>query len=434
MAYTDLLFVFGFLPIYTIIIFLCRESWEKNLVSVVASLLFICWTRPLYYLVVAADAALVYIAGRLKGRPRYNVIRYAVSAVVTLSVLPLAVLTVSEGTLPDCICAVGFVLMAARSYIYLKEEQSEKNAADLAVYLISFEFMAISPLYSYSQIRDEIKNRKSAGLSMLSAGISRFAGGLAAVTVLAYPLERIRAAALTGESLPWMNALIGAAAAAVCAYVAVTASLSMSEGLCLISGYRIKLENSAFLPRTLMAEHVEGVYPSAARALKKYLGGKKTSTLIILSAVTCLVTGAFVGFGAGAAALLGIVCLAVLLQTAFETERSVLSGVFSALMLAAGFIIAANGSLNGVMEWFSGLNPSKYEFDMSYALFTELKRSAVWAVLAILYISPLRIYLRAKLREAMSASETAYGGARILDLVLCVLLLALSCVAMVSAV
>ena len=131
---------------------------------------------------------------------------------------------------------------------------------------------------------------------------------------------------------------------------------------------------------------------------------------------------------------MGIVCLAVLLQTAFETERSVLSGVFSALMLAAGFIIAANGSLNGVMEWFSGLNPSKYEFDMSYALFTELKRSAVWAVLAILYISPLRIYLRAKLREAMSASETAYGGARILDLVLCVLLLALSCVAMVSAV
>ena len=176
------------------------------------------------------------------------------------------------------------------------------------------------------------------------------------------------------------------------------------------------------------------MYPSAARALKKYLGGKKTSTLIILSAVTCLVTGTLVGFGAGAAALLGIVCLAVLLQTAFETERSVLSGVFSALMLAAGFIIAANGSLNGVMEWFSGLNPSKYEFDMSYALFTELKRSAVWAVLAILYISPLRIYLRAKLREAMSASETAYGGARILDLVLCVLLLALSCVAMVSAV
>ena len=46
MTYTDLLFVFGLLPAYIIIVFVCRENWEKNVASLAFSLVFILWARP----------------------------------------------------------------------------------------------------------------------------------------------------------------------------------------------------------------------------------------------------------------------------------------------------------------------------------------------------------------------------------------------------
>ena len=55
MTYTDLLFVFGLLPAYIIIVFVCRENWEKNVASLAFSLVFILWARPAYYALVVID-------------------------------------------------------------------------------------------------------------------------------------------------------------------------------------------------------------------------------------------------------------------------------------------------------------------------------------------------------------------------------------------
>ncbi len=432
MTVTDLLFVFGFLPVYVIIVFLCREGWEKNFAAAVMSLVFVIWARPIYYALVFLDVFVVYAAGRLKKRKNYAAVKAAAMAATVLSALPAAVGLFSQGTLTGSASAMGYLLFIARSFIYLREEDEEANVLNLMVYLVSFEFMSMSPLYSYSQMKERIASRRT-GLAYLSSGFERYACGLAAVTVSGFSLERIWNAALHEGALPWMNALIGLAACAVGIYVFTIGYLSMSEGLCLMSGYKITMHSGAFLPKSLMLEHVGAISPTYSNFAGAYTSKARPLTLVILSAVFCLLAGMAIGLGAGLGALVCVIAMVVCIQALFETGKSFMSAVFTGLVLLVGFIAAACGSVSGISAWIGGLNASKYDFGMSYALFAELKRSVVWAVLGLIYVSPLRVIIRGRLREAMSGSETAYGAVRILGVFLTMAALVVSTVAMVSA-
>ena len=122
------------------------------------------------------------------------------------------------------------------------------------------------------------------------------------------------------------------------------------------------------------------------------------------------------------------------MQMMFETRRTAAAGVFSALMWLAAVIAATGGSVFWIADWFAAFVPGKYEFDIGFELYSELGRSLVWGLLAVVYVSPLRMAAGRRLREAMGESETAYGAVRLAGVVISVAALALSAVAMVSAV
>jgi len=236
--YTDLIFVFLFLPVYAVLMLALRERYEKNLAAVVMSLIFFIWGRPLYYALIFLNIFTVYAAGRLSSRSNYNVIRIAVTSLAAASTLPAAIALASDNTVKGAVSALGALLFALRCGLYLRdaEDGGERNIVNLSVYLMSFEFMAVSPVLAYSEIRDGIAERKT-NLAMLSGGLERFVGGLAASAILGYSLERVRQAALFGGALPYINAIVGVIAAALEFYVIICAYLAMSEGLCLIGGY-----------------------------------------------------------------------------------------------------------------------------------------------------------------------------------------------------
>lgn len=435
MAYTDLLFVFGFLPLYAAASFLCADARRKNIVSLVFSAVFILWGRPIYYALIIAALFAVYAAGLLIRKNKLFWLKSAATAAAAAAVIPLAADACSNNGIGGAVSAFGMLLFLLRSALYLKEadEYAETDIITLAVYLMSFEFMAVSPVYSYRDMKDIIKSRR-AGLAMLSGGIERFAAGLAAVTVLGYSLERIRTSALFAENVPYINAAAGALAAVVLVYVSVIGYSSMSEGLMLISGYRIPLSEGCFMPKSLVNSHINSLYPSLAESLEKLLNGAGSVGLAVSAAVSCIISGLALGFNAAAVAFAGIVLTAVLMQKLFEAEKSVLSGVFTCLSLAAGFIILAAGSPEGLVSWFGALNVNKYPFDIGFYLYEELGRSAVWALIAVLYISPLRPFWGRTKRGLMAENEKLYGAMRVLSVAAASALLIVSAVAMVSAV
>ncbi len=432
MSYTDLIFVFCFLPIYMILTLLCSETRNKNLVSLIMSVVFIAWARPLYYALILVLIFLVYLSARLCESGKMPWMRIVAGAVtVVASIFPVISLG-SLGTISGTVSAIGFILFDIRSVLYLKdskEEGAEKSFVDLSVYLISFEMMAISPVLSYSELKDAIKERHS-GLAMLSSGLERFICGLAAVTILGYPLERLRTAALFSGSLPALNLIMGVLFTAIEIYVVALGYLSMSEGLMLMSGYRIELHSGCLLPKSLMIDHVGALNPTYRTAVEKLTD--KPLWLILSAVGLCLVAGFALGFGAGGVALACIVLVAILLQKFFETKKSVSAGIFTFLVSIFAVILCANGSLAGFGTWITSFSKS-YDFLISYNLWDELSRGWVYLLIAIFYISPLRPLAGVLKRKIMTENESSYGTIRVVSTVLVTLLLVISTVAMATA-
>lgn len=434
MIYTDLIFVFLFLPVYAVLMLALRERYEKNLAAVVMSLIFFVWGRPLYYALIFLNIFTTYAAGRLSSKHNYNIIRIATTSLAAVSSFPAAIALASDNTVKGAVSAFGVLLFALRCGLYLRdaEEGGERNIINLCVYLMSFEFMAVSPVLAYSEIKDGIAERKT-NLAMLSGGLERFVGGFAASALLGYSLERLRQAALFEGALPYINAIVGVMAAAVEFYVIVCAYLAMSEGLCLIGGYRIKMWDSSFTPRSLVKNHLGYAYLSLAAVLNSVISGKKPYVLCAWLGILCIAVGFSLGFGAGAMAFAGIIAAAMLMQSLFESKKSILSGVLTALAFALGFVVLANGSLTALGSWFGAFSSGKYDFDISYVMYTRLKESWIWLILAAAYASPLRRIAERWVREKMSSSEAAYGAVRTLSAVLCGILVILSAAAIISA-
>ena len=86
----------------------------------------------------------------------------------------------------------------------------------------------------------------------------------------------------------------------------------------------------------------------------------------------------------------------------------------------------ANGSLTALSRWFGGFNLRKYDFDISFVLYTRL-------VIAVIYVSSLRRIAERWARERMSENEAVYGTVRTLGAVLSGVLVILSAAAMISA-
>lgn len=429
LSYTDLIFVFCFLPIYMILTLLCSETRNKNLVSLIMSLVFIAWARPLYYALILAVIFLVYLSARLCEGGKMPWLRITAGVVtVVLSLFPVVSLG-SLGTISGTVSAIGFILFDIRSIMYLKDskDEAEKSFVDLSVYLIPFEMMAISPLFSYSELKDAIKERK-AGLAMLSSGLERFICGLAAVTVLGFPLERLREAALY-NSTPALNVVFGVIFTAIEIYVVALGYLSMSEGLMLMSGYRIELHSGCFLPKSLMIDHVGAVSPTYRTAYEKLTGNQLL--LILLAALFCIGAGVSLGFGAGGVALLSIVLVAIVLQKFFETEKSVPAGIFTFAIAILAVVLCA---FSGFGNWLGSLFGGSYSYLISYNLWEELSRGWPYLLIAIFYISPLRPMAGVLKRKIMTENANAYGTIRVVSTVLVTLLLVISTVAMVTAI
>ena len=430
MSYTDLIFVFCFLPIYMILTLLCSETRNKNLVSLIMSVVFIAWARPLYYALILVLIFLVYLSARLCESGKMPWMRMVAGAVTVVSSIFPVISLGSLGTISGTVSAIGFILFDIRSVLYLKdskEEGAEKSFVDLSVYLISFEMMAISPVLSYSELKDAIKERHS-GLAMLSSGLERFICGLAAVTILGYPLERLRIAALFSGSLPTLNLILGVLFTAIEIYVVALGYLSMSEGLMLMSGYRIELHGGCFLPKSLMIDHVGALNPTYKTAVEKLTD--KPLWLILSAVGLCLVAGFALGFGAGGVALIGIVLVAILLQKFFETKKSVPAGIFTFLISIFAVILCA---FSGSGNWINSLFGGSYYYLISYNLWDELSRSWVYMLIAIFYISPLRPLAGVLKRKIMTENESSYGTIRVVSTVLVTLLLVISTVAMATA-
>lgn len=431
MIFTDLIFVFAFLPIYVIAVFSSREAWAKNLISIAASLVLISWGRTWYYALIIIPVFLIYICARLRARfgTVFEVLGDVIAAVsATFGVVSLA----GDGSLKSALLSVGFILCALRAVNYLKKVsdgmEPERDLLCLAVYLISFENMLIAPLAGYEKMCDKLASRRPT-LRKTSAGLSTFIKGFAKAAILGLSFDAVRVAATEYEAFPWLNAITLILVTFGEVYVITAGFLEMSAGLSMISGFSPDNEIPAFLPGFRVGDHVSEMWRGLpAMAHESFSERSLLGTVLSLAALS-LMTGVFIGFGAKTGAFLGIILLILTLEDMAPRRSMVADTVFSVVVLTIAFLILMGGTFSGVSAVLGSINPSAYEYDITYILNSELTRRLPWLIIGVIVVSPIYRLAAEFIRRKMSEDERVYTALRIIDTAVCAVLLVLATIA-----
>lgn len=428
MIFTDLIFVFAFLPIYIIASFCCREAWAKNIISVGASLLFIAWGRQWYYALIILPVFLIYICARL--RPRFGAVFEALGDVAAAASASFGIVLLADvGTLRSALLSAGLILYALRSVNYLKKVsdgmEPERDFLCLAVYLISFENMLVAPLAGYDKMREKLAERRPT-LSKTSAGLSAFIKGFAKAAIFGLSFDAVRVAATQYEAFPWLNAITLIIVTFGEAYVIAASFLEMSAGLCMMSGFSPESGTSAFIPRFRVSDHVAEMWHSLSDMTRANFADRSFACTIVSLAAIALMTGIFVGFGSNVGAFLGVIILAMTLEGMPKQHNRIADFVFSIVLMAVAFLILAGGSLSGISDIFGALDPKAYDYDITYILNLELTRRLPWLLIGAAVVSPLYRIAAAFIRKKMAEDEKIYTAARTAETVICAVLLVIA--------
>ena len=220
MVFSDLFFLFSFLPAFALCYLIGawidwrvlssateRSQQAKNLMLVIFSLIFYAWGEPVYVFLMFGCVILNYLAGRGIGALKGGARRWALIAGLTGNLLILGTfkylgflvatlgdigITVSAPTIALPI-GISFYTFQSISYlvdVYRGESPMQKRFLNLLLYISMFPQLIAGPIVRYGTVAHEISDRQVT-TSDLYDGIYRFLIGLGKKVIIANQLSEI---------------------------------------------------------------------------------------------------------------------------------------------------------------------------------------------------------------------------------------------------
>ncbi|MBF0705549.1 MBOAT family protein [Alkalihalobacillus hwajinpoensis] len=203
MVFSNLVFLFAFMPIVLFSYFFARKSF-RNIVLLIASLVFYAWGEPQYVFLMLFSIIMNYGFGR--GIDHFHNQLVTKKLLLTLSIVGnIAILgyfkyagfvlanvngsfgtSFALGELPLPI-GISFFTFQAMSYvidIYRKDAPVQKNVFSLALYISLFPQLVAGPIVRYNTVDQQIHSR-SITADKVHEGIKRFIIGLSKKVLLA---------------------------------------------------------------------------------------------------------------------------------------------------------------------------------------------------------------------------------------------------------
>jgi alginate O-acetyltransferase complex protein AlgI len=209
MVFSNLFFLFVFLPIVLLLYFVLKREW-RNYWLLLVSLFFYAWGEPKYVVLMMFSILLNYVFGLLveKYSDQQNIKKLLlwVAIIGNLAILGFykyanffvdSVNTIFRTnfhieTIPLPL-GISFYTFHALSYIvdvYRKDSKVQKNFFDLALYISLFPQLVAGPIIRYNTVAKEIIKRTET-IDGFAEGTKRFILGLAKKVILANPLGQI---------------------------------------------------------------------------------------------------------------------------------------------------------------------------------------------------------------------------------------------------
>lgn len=203
MVFSSLLFIFLFMPLTILLYYISPKPW-RNLILLIASLIFYAWGEPVYIGIMIFSTVFDYANGILidKYRERKGAARAIIigSIVVNLGILcffkyygffvdninGLFNLNIQRMNLPLPV-GISFYTFQTMSYtidVYLGNVPVQKNIINFGTFVTMFPQLVAGPIVKYGDIQKQLDNRRES-LGMFGEGVEVFISGLAKKVLLA---------------------------------------------------------------------------------------------------------------------------------------------------------------------------------------------------------------------------------------------------------
>ncbi len=197
MVFSDIFFLFEFLPIFLIFYFAAGDIRLKNIVLVLFSLFFYSWGEPVWMVLLLISSVLDFLNGRFITKHKDEkkaILGVIISCVVDLGILAVfkysgfAVSTVNSVTglglpVPDIHLPIGISFYTFQSITYVVDvyrgKKAQTNYFGYLLYLSMFFQLVAGPIVRYGDVAREIERREitthdfSDGLCRLIFGLGK---------------------------------------------------------------------------------------------------------------------------------------------------------------------------------------------------------------------------------------------------------------------
>lgn len=214
MVFSNLIFLYLFLPLCLAAYFLCRSVPAKNAVLIVFSLIFYAWGEPVYLFLMIAAAAVNWGFGLLIEKRHKRVFlvlalvldlgclavfKYTGFVVENLNALFGASIPVPVIALP---IGISFYTFQALSYtvdVWRGDVPAQRSFAKFLLYISLFPQLIAGPIVRYADVAGQIDAR-SFDAADAFYGATRFCIGLAKKVLLADAAGKVAAQILDGSA------------------------------------------------------------------------------------------------------------------------------------------------------------------------------------------------------------------------------------------
>lgn len=459
MSINSMIFLTAFLPVVFVLDRLCvRKTALKNILLLLASLVFYAWGEPVYIVLLLVSIAANYGIGLLLGRQRDESVAaktvLAAGILVNLGILGyykyfdfflriVNRLTGSEHEMRNIPLPIGisFFTFGAISYLmdlYRGHYEAEKNPLNMALYLSFFPKISVGPIARYRDFAPQLTNRQET-VEKTAEGIRRFAYGLGkkvlVANIVGASVDKIYAQDITNVTgvMVWCAAILYA----IQIYYDFSGFTDMAIGLGKMFGFDIcENFNYPYLSGSIQ-EFWRRWHISLSSWFRDYLyiplgGNRKGKARTYLNlAIVFFATGlwhgattAFIAWGA----LHGFFIIVERIGFKKILDKiGFLRYVYTGLVVLFGWVIFRVANLQPALQYIRRmLTPWQYT-QSTYAL-RELvgNRCIVMTVIGILGMG----LIQAGIKKFCPAAEKLKGG--ILELVYCMFLIAASMLLLVN--
>ena len=426
MLFTSISFLYYFLPALIIIYFITPKKY-KNIILLIASLLFYFYGEPKYVFLMIAEIIIAYIGAILIDKYKNQskniliitlfihvllliIFKYTDFIIQTINDISNANIKLLNIALPIGISFYTFQIISYIIDVYNGKVNVQKNIIKLATYVSLFPQLVAGPIVRYQTVEKELDNRTHS-FNNFAYGIRRFSIGLAKKVLIANALGELCSKAFLADEKTIVFFWIFGISYMLQLYFDFSAYSDMAIGLGKMFGFTfLENFNYPFISKSI-TEFWRRWHISLSSWFKDYvyipLGGSRKGTLKLVRNI--LIVWFLTGIWHGAAynfilwgLFIGVflVIEKLWLSKYISKLPKFLRNIYVLFIIMISFIMFNAGSINEAFFNIKGLfGLNKEVFINNYTIY-YLKSYLIVLIIAIFGATPLFKNIIEKLKKS----------------------------------